>query len=320
MKVSNIVVVGASLAGLNAVESLRSEGYDGRISLVGSETFHPYDRPPLSKQILDGSVGAEPPYLRTEREFADLDIDLYLGESATEVNTKEKYVVIGGAAHIKYDGMLISTGAYARPLKDMPVMDGIHLLRNHGDALAIRKAFQTCSKVVIIGAGFIGSEVAASARSLGISVTILESLPAPLIRVLGSEMGGAFAQIHKENGVDLKCNVNVVGFGGGVKVERVKLADGSTIDADLVVIGIGAIPATDWLISSGLKIDDGVICDEYCYTGASGVYAAGDVARWWHPRYQKYLRVEHWSNAVEQGVVSAGNISKMTTLKFNLVL
>jgi len=310
MKMSKIVVVGASLAGLNAVETFRRDGYDGKIFLVGSEKFLPYDRPPLSKQVLTESEISGPPLLRTEAEFADLDVELHLGETATHLNVKDKTVVIGSTSQLKYDGLIISTGAFARPLKSATKLNGIHLLRNFEDAVAIHKAFRNSSQVVIIGAGFIGSEVASSARAMGLTVTILESLPVPLTRVLGTKMGSAFASIHGEYGVDLKCNVNVVGFEGSESVERVKLADGSTINADLVVIGVGAIPSTQWLENSGLNIDNGVICDEYCAASESGIYAAGDVARWWHPKYQKHLRVEHWSNAVEQGVVSAGNMLK----------
>lgn len=308
MKLSKVVIVGASLAGLNAAETLRSMGYDGKISLIGDEKYLPYDRPPLSKQVLDGSYAAEPPYLREAEEFTALDLDLYLGCTATAVNTINRRVIVGSGDSIEFDGLLLATGAQARPMLNVSKMQGIHTLRNFNDAVSIRKAFKTCSRVVIIGGGFIGSEVASSARSLGLQVTILEALPVPLSRVLGDEMGSACSKIHSDYGTDLKCNAIVKGFDGGDHVERVRLGDGSTIDTDLVVIGIGAVPSTKWLDSSDLNIDNGVVCDEHCFTGAPGVYAAGDVARWWHPRLQKYLRVEHWSNAVEQGVIAAKNM------------
>lgn len=308
MPLSRVVVVGASLAGLNAVEALRTAGYQGRLSLVGKEPHLPYDRPPLSKQILDGRLPAELPALRTADELAALDLDLHLGLAATDLDLDRRRLVLHGGDELDFDGLILATGAKPRTLPGTPAMDGVHVMRTIEDALAVRTAFDGGARVVVVGAGFIGSEVAASARARGLDVTVLEALPVPLGRVLGTQIGSVCAELQRDHGVDVRCGVGVAGFEGGDRVERVLLADGSSIAADVVVVGVGVTPSTAWLESSGLLLDDGIICDQFCSTGAPGVYAAGDIARWFHPTLGERLRVEHWSNAVEQGTAAARNL------------
>ena len=299
-----IIVVGASLAGLRAVERLRQQGYAGRIVWVGEEPHLPYDRPPLSKQILLGSWDVDRTALRRE-PYEELELDLRLGRRATALDPAERTLALDDGTSEPYDALLIATGAAARPLPGQPDLEGIHLLRSLDDSLAIRAALEHSPRVVVVGAGFIGAEVAASARARGLDVVMVEPQPVPLLRGLGAEMGEVCAQIHRDQGVDLRCGISVEGFEGTQRVERVRLSDGTRMDADLVVVGIGAQPATDWLASSGLALDDGVMCDDRCRASAPGVYAAGDVARFDNPLFGEQMRIEHWSNAIDQGAHAA---------------
>jgi NADPH-dependent 2,4-dienoyl-CoA reductase/sulfur reductase-like enzyme len=305
---SRIVVVGASLAGINAAESLREAGYDGRLHLVGGEEHLPYDRPPLSKEILQGSKDETDVALRSTGEIDDLDLDLHLGTTATDLDLQDRRLGLHGGDRLDFDGLVIATGARPRHLPGTPTLDGVHVMRTIDDALAVRRAFDAGARVAVVGAGFIGSEVAASARARGLDVTVLEALPVPLSRVIGEDMGRACAALHVDNGVDLRCGAGVAGFEGGERVEQVRLADGSAVPADVVIVGIGVVPATTWLEPSGLELDDGIICDAYCAASAPGVYAAGDVARWHHPGLDERIRVEHWTNAAEQGAAAARNL------------
>lgn len=306
MAPSKLVIVGASLAGLRAAEALRRQGYDGRLTVIGDEPHFPYDRPPLSKQILRGEWQPEQIVLRRQ-PYEDLDLDLRLGTRATALEIAEQRVELEGERPVSYDGLLIATGAAARRLPDLPDLEGIHVLRGLDDALAIRAGLEQNPRVCVVGAGFIGAEVAASARQLGLEVTMVDPLPVPCQRGLGVEMGGLLAGLHRDHGVDLRLGTGVTGFEGDSRIERIRLSDGSAIETDLVVVGIGAVPATDWLKSSGLELRDGVVCDSTCATRAPGVFAAGDVARWDHPLFGD-IRVEHWTNAVEQGVYCASRL------------
>lgn len=306
----NLVVVGASLAGLRAAEAARKAGFEGRITLVGAEEHLPYDRPPLSKAYLDqlpeGAAPA-PPSFRVEDTLRDeLGVRLELGAPATGLDTTGKHVLIGGRA-IAYDALVIATGADARRLPDSDGLAGVHTLRTLDDAIAVREALEAGARTVVIGAGFIGSEVAAGARKRGLQVTVLEALPTPLVRAVGDPMGALCASLHERNGTDLRCGVGVTGLAGKERVERVLLSDGTAIDADLVVVGIGAVPATGWLEDSGLRLDNGIVCDETLWTGADRVYAAGDVARWYNPLFERDMRLEHWTSAAEQGARAARN-------------
>ncbi|MFI5315070.1 MAG: NAD(P)/FAD-dependent oxidoreductase [Myxococcota bacterium] len=299
MPLEKIAIVGASLTGLRAAESLRRLGYGGRLLVVGAEKHLPYDRPPLSKELLQGHWEVDRIALR-RRPYEELDLDLRLGVRAQSLDLAARQLTLDGGARESFDALLICTGASARRLRGQPELPGLHLLRSLDDSLAIRAALEARPRVLVVGAGFIGAEVAASCRARGLAVTVVEPLPVPLARALGEAMGGVCAELHRDHGVDLRCGVGVTGFEGAGRVERVVLSDGAALEADLVVVGIGAAPETGWLAGSGLRIDDGVVCDSHC-AAAPGVFAAGDVARWHNPLFGEDMRVEHWSNAVEQG-------------------
>jgi NADPH-dependent 2,4-dienoyl-CoA reductase/sulfur reductase-like enzyme len=303
-----IVVVGGSLAGLRAIETLRRLGYEGRIQLVGAEEHLPYDRPPLSKQVLAGAWEPDRIWLKDEEAFDGLEVEAHLGRTATDLDLDERVVVLHAGTRLRFDGLLVATGARPRHLPDSAELEGVHVLRTLEDCVSLRRAFEKNPRVVVVGAGFIGSEVAATARTRGLEVTVLEALPVPLERGLGQAMGRVCGDLHRDHGVTLRCEASVAGFEGSGRVERVWLADGSTVEADVVVVGVGVVPNTSWLDSSGLTINDGVVCDERCATGAPGVYAAGDVARWHNPLFDEEMRVEHWTNASDQGVVAAQNL------------
>jgi NADPH-dependent 2,4-dienoyl-CoA reductase/sulfur reductase-like enzyme len=307
-----VVVVGASLAGLRAAETLRREGYDGRLVLVGAEAHEPYDRPPLSKQVLAGEVDVDRIALRPAG-YDDLDLELRLGERAVALDAGAREVTLaadgrGPSEVIGFDGLVVATGAAPRRLPSMvdaPVPDGVFVLRSLDDALALRDRLAARPKVVVVGAGFIGSEVAATCRMRGLDVTVLEALPAPLVRGLGPILGAVCGELHRDHGVDLRLNVGVEGFEGAGRVERVRLDDGGTVDADVVVVGVGVAPVTDWLDGSGLTVDNGVVCDA-TLLAAPGIVAAGDVARWPNPLFDgEVTRLEHWTNASDQGVAAA---------------
>jgi 3-phenylpropionate/trans-cinnamate dioxygenase ferredoxin reductase component len=297
----SITIVGASLAGLRAAESLRRQEFDGPITLIGDEPHAPYDRPPLSKQFLAGEWTDDRLALTKPEKLAELDFEFRLGTRATAFDLASRRLTLDDGDDLEVDGLLIATGARCRTLPGTEGMEGVFVLRGLDDSSAIRAAFDSNpSRVVVVGAGFIGAEVAATARERGLDVTLIEALPQPLGRVLGDEMGAVCADVHREHGVDLRVGVGVDAIEGDGKVERVRLSDGSVVEADVVVVGIGVIPNTEWLEGSGLEIDNGVVCDATCLA-APGVTAAGDVARWPNHRFDEVMRVEHWDNAVEQG-------------------
>ncbi|MFI5053301.1 MAG: NAD(P)/FAD-dependent oxidoreductase [Acidimicrobiia bacterium] len=299
-----VVVVGASLAGLRATETLRHDGFDGRLVLVGAEPHLPYDRPPLSKQLLAGEW--EPQDLALRRApYEELDVELRLGVRAVGLEADAREVALDDGDRIAFDGAVVATGAAPRVLPNTPALEGVHVLRTVDDALDLRARLDTGARVVVVGAGFIGSEVAATCRQRGLAVTVLEALPAPLVRGLGPVLGMVCGELHRDHGVDLRLGVGVAGIEGIGKVERVRLDDGTAVEADVVVVGVGVAPVTDWLEGSGLVLDNGVVCDE-TLLAAPGVVAAGDVARWPNPRFGgELMRLEHWTNAAEQGVAAA---------------
>ncbi|HEU5305781.1 MAG TPA: FAD-dependent oxidoreductase [Acidimicrobiia bacterium] len=299
-----MVVVGASLAGLRATEALRRDGYEGRIVLVGAESHLPYDRPPLSKQLLAGEW--EPQELGLRRaSYDELELDLRLGVRATALDAAARVVTLDDGEQLAFDGALLATGATPRTLPGTPDLDGIFVLRTVDHALDLRARLEDHPRVVVIGAGFIGSEVAATCRGRGLQVTVLEALPAPLVRGLGETLGMVCGELHRDHGVDLRLGVGVAAIEGDGKVERVRLDDGSAVDADIVVVGVGVVPVTEWLEGSGLTLDNGVVCDE-TLLAAPGIVAAGDVARWPNPMFDgELMRLEHWTNAAEQGVAAA---------------
>ncbi|GAB3003402.1 FAD-dependent oxidoreductase [Amycolatopsis acidiphila] len=303
----HVVVVGASLAGLRACESARREGFTGKLTLVGAEEHLPYDRPPLSKAFLQDDPMPEVPRLPAASTLADaLEVDLRLGRPATGLDVEGHRLLIG-ETEVSYDALLLATGASPRRLPGSEHLAGVHTLRTLEDACAVRAALKRGAKTVVVGAGFIGSEVASAARKRGLPVTIVEAQPTPLVRAVGYRAGEALASLHHRNDTDLRCDVGVEALQGSGSIESVRLTDGTELAADLVVVGIGAAPATGWLEGSSLTLDDGVVCDEQLRAGPE-VYAAGDVARWLSPDFDVVLRLEHWTNAAEQAARAIRNL------------
>ncbi|MEV6646578.1 FAD-dependent oxidoreductase [Amycolatopsis sp. NPDC051371] len=293
-----LVVVGASLAGLRAVESARRTGYRGRIVLIGAEEHLPYDRPPLSKAFLDADGPGEVTPFHSETVLRDeLGVELMLGAPAESLDTGAREVTVAGAP-VRYDALVIATGATARRLP------GARTLRTAEDAVAVRAALDDGARTVVIGAGFIGSEVASAARKRGLPVTIVEASAVPLARAVGEVAGAELAGLHRAAGTELRLATEVTGVADGVR-----LSTGEVLPADLVVAGIGAVPATGWLEGSGLTLherDRGVVCDATLSAGPPGVYAAGDVAHVANPLFDgEPMRPEHWTNAAEQGAAAA---------------
>jgi 3-phenylpropionate/trans-cinnamate dioxygenase ferredoxin reductase component len=298
--VPRITIVGASLAGFRAAQTLRREGFDGTITVIGAESLHPYDRPPLSKRFLAGA--AELVDLSLERRSGDdLAIDWRLGTIAASLDAAARTVTLESGEVVGSDGVILACGARPRTLPGEPP-DGVHVLRTVGDSSALGADLASGPRrLVVVGAGFIGAEVAATARSMGVEVTILEALDLPLGRVLPPELGQVCADLHRDHDVDLRLGVGVDGLdAAGGHVTGVRLADGTAVEAEVVLVGIGVVPNTEWLEGSGLTLDDGVVCDETTLA-APGVVAAGDVARWHNPRFGEAMRIEHWDNAVAMG-------------------
>ncbi len=305
---ARIAVIGASAAGLSVVEGLRRLGFDGQLSLVGDETHLPYDRPPLSKQLLRGEWESERVQLRGPEALAALDLDLRLGVRAVALDTGRRRIRLSDGDSLDYDAAVVATGLTPRQLPSAEGLSGVHTLRTLEDALALREALRDGPRLVVIGSGFIGAEAAAVAREAGASVTMVSRGPAPLADVLGDELGSLLAETHAAHGVRLLTGARVTGLTGAHgRVTGVTLADGTTVLADAVLVAIGAAPNTDWLRGSGIPLDDGVRCDPTLHAGA-GVWAAGDVARWPHPRTGLPTRIEHRTNAAEQGLAVARNI------------
>ncbi|MGW1208432.1 NAD(P)/FAD-dependent oxidoreductase [Streptomyces sp. NPDC002499] len=301
-----IVVVGASAAGLAAAETLRREGYDGTLTLVGDEPLAPYDRPPLSKQVLSAEWEPERLTLRPAADLAALDLDLRLGVAATGLQLADQVVRLADGTQVPYDGLILATGVRPRRLPG----EGAHVLRTLGDALTLREQLRPGVRLVIVGAGFLGAEAAAVAWRLGAHVTLLEPAPVPLAHAVGTRVGELLTRAHVDRGVDLRCGVRV----SEVTEDGVRLADGGIVEADEVLVAVGSRPNTEWLESSGLPLGDGVVCDEYC-EAAWNVYAAGDVARWYNPLFGTSMRIEHRTNAAEQGMAAARNLLRRDARK-----
>ena len=302
------VIVGASLAGAKAAQTLRHEGFEGRVVLVGAEAKRPYERPSLSKAYVRRETG-EPVYVHGEGFYADHDIELRLGRTAVDMNPSLKEVALDDGERLRYDRLLLTTGAEPRRLA-IPGggLDGVLYLRTVEDSDALRKRLDRGGAVVVVGAGWIGAEIAASARQRGLQVTVVAPSKIPLERALGREVGVVYHDIHSEHGVTMLLGAGVEAFEGDRRVERVRTSDGRHLDCDFVVVGIGAVPRTQLASWGGLATGDGIFVDEYLQTGAPGVFAAGDVACAQHPFYGRRIRVEHWANALRQGPVAARNM------------
>ena len=295
-----IVIVGGGLAAARTAEQLRRADYTGPIMIVSDEVHLPYDRPPLSKEVLRKEV--DDVALKPREWYDENDITLRLGSAATRLDTHEQTVTLDDGAVLGYDELVIATGLVPRRIPAFPDLEGIRVLRSFDESMALREHASAARRAVVIGAGFIGCEVAASMRGLGVDVVLIEPQPQPLAAVLGEQIGELVARLHRDEGVDVRLGVGVAEVRGEGHVDTGVLTDGTEVPADLVVVGIGSRPATQWLDGSGIEVDNGVICDEAGRTSAPNVWALGDVASWRDPMGHQ-ARVEHWSNVGEQARV-----------------
>jgi len=302
-----IVIVGASLAGARAAETLRGEGFDGPVTLIGSEDETPYERPPLSKDYLMGKHGRDKLYVQSREWYGEHNVDLRLATIVTEVDPSAHEIVLNDGSRLGYSRLLLTTGSSPRrvPIPGAD-LEGVMYLREVQDSDRIRAAFERASRVAVIGAGWIGLETAAAARTAGDEVTVLEMAELPLLRVLGREVAEVFAKLHTDNGVNLRTGVQVAEItGSGGAVNGVRLSDGTQVDADVVIVGVGITPNTALASAAGLRVDNGVVTDAQLRTSDQDVFAAGDVANAFHPLIGKHIRVEHWANARHQPVAAA---------------
>jgi NADPH-dependent 2,4-dienoyl-CoA reductase/sulfur reductase-like enzyme len=292
-----IVIVGGGLAAARTGEQLRRSEYTGPITIVSDEDHLPYDRPPLSKEVLRAET--DDVTLKPAEFYEENDITVLLGNGARTVHTDAKTVTLADGSELGYDELIIATGLVPKRIPSFPDLPGIHVLRSVDESLALRKEAGSARRAVVVGAGFIGCEVAASLRGLGVDVVLVEPQPSPLASVLGEQIGELVARMHRAEGVDVRCGVGVSEVSGAEKVEKVKLSDGTELDADIVVVGIGSHPATSWLDGSGVEVDNGVVCDTHGRASAPHVWAIGDVASWRRTAGHQ-VRVEHWSNVADQ--------------------
>jgi 3-phenylpropionate/trans-cinnamate dioxygenase ferredoxin reductase component len=303
------VIVGANLAGGAAASTLRAEGYDGPLVLIGAEPHPPYERPPLSKEYLRGETTFEASYLRPPSWYEEAGIDLRLGARVTSIDPAAREVRVEDGTRVEYEQLLLATGGRNRRL-DVPGadLDGILELRTIEDADRIRAEAATATKVVVVGAGFIGCEVAASLRTMGLDVEVIEVFEAPLVRVLGPEVAGVMESIHRDHGVGFHLGQAVTSFEGGERVQAVVTDRGTRVEGDLVVVGVGIVPNDELAAAAGIATGNGILVDERCRTSVEGVYAAGDVANHRHPVFGRRVRVEHYDNALKQGSAAARNM------------
>ncbi len=307
VRTSGIVIVGAGLAGAKAAETLRDQGFEGRVTLIGDERHRPYERPPLSKGYLQGTAEQESVFVHPASWYGTNAIDLRLDVRAKAVHASAHEVILADGERLAYDALILATGSSPRRLS-VPGADraGVHYLRRLDDSDRLRASFARAGRVAVIGGGWIGLEVAAAARTAGLAVTILELEQLPLLRVLGPRVAQVFADLHRDHGVDLRCEVRVEGIlADAESVRGVELGTGEVVDADLVVVGVGITPNTALADGAGLDVANGIRVDEHLRTSDPDIYAAGDVANAYHPLLGRHLRVEHWANALHQGPVAA---------------
>jgi NADPH-dependent 2,4-dienoyl-CoA reductase/sulfur reductase-like enzyme len=302
-----VAVVGASLAGLTAARALRDQSYDGRIVIIGDEEHAPYDRPPLSKDFLGGTASLDDIALGTPDD-EDLALEWRLGTTAVGLDHLGRSVLLRDGSEIQADGVVLATGARARRLPGGDRLDGVHVLRSLDDAIALRADLAAAGRLVVIGAGFIGAEVASTARKLGLEVTVVETQPVPLAGPLGAAMGAVCAELHGAHGTRLLTGTGVAGLVGAGRVEAVELADGTRLPADVVVVGIGATPNIEWLAESGVTLGNGVLTDARGATNIPGVIAVGDCAATWSVSAERHVRIEHWTNALEQPATAVATL------------
>lgn len=318
-KPAGTVVVGASVAGVRVARSLRRAGYGGPVVLVGEEPELPYDKPPLSKQYLNKSMGSGDLLLLSREEAERESIDLRLGVPASALEPEERIVVLADGSRIDYENCVLATGASARP-SPWEARSGVYLLRTRRDSDALSEALLPGRRVAVVGGGFIGAEVASAAVAKGCDVVVIDPLQTPLARVVGEELGQRLVGLHARHGVRTLFGVGVAQLSGSEGNLNITLADGAELAADVAVVGIGAVCNDAWLAGSGVPLDDGVVCDEFCRVeGLSSVYASGDLARWFHRRHQELIRVEHWTNAVEQAACVARSIASGTPVAYEPV-
>jgi 3-phenylpropionate/trans-cinnamate dioxygenase ferredoxin reductase subunit len=301
---ASVVVVGGGLAATRTVEELRELGAESRITVVAQEAVPPYDRPPLSKEVLRGE--REPVPLRSEWE--SLDVDLRLDSKGVALRPDDHVVLLDDGTELPYDAAVLATGAEPRLLPGV-TGQGVHVLRTASDAHSLSEDVRRASRLVVVGGGFIGCEAAASARAMGAEVTLIEVLAAPLSRVLGLQVGAEVARLHEEQGVRVVAGTSVLEARGEGDERELLLSDTTTVGAPVVLVGLGVAPDVDWLEGSGVAVDDGVVCDATGRTSVPGVWAAGDMARWWHPLYGDHVRLEHWTSAADQGATVAKDLA-----------
>jgi 3-phenylpropionate/trans-cinnamate dioxygenase ferredoxin reductase subunit len=292
-----IVIVGGGLAAARTAEQLRRSEYTGPVTILSDEDHLPYDRPPLSKEVLRSET--DDVTLKPAEFYDENDITVLLGKGARSIDVAAQTVTLSDGSELGYDELVIATGLVPKRIPSFPNIEGIHVLRSIDESLALRQQAASARHAVVVGAGFIGCEVAASLRGLGVDVVLVEPQPSPLASVLGEEIGSLVARLHRAEGVDVRCGVGVAEVRGTEKVEKVVLGDGTELDADLVVVGIGSHPATEWLDGTGIDVDNGVVCDASGRSSAPHVWAIGDVASWRH-NLGHQVRVEHWSNVADQ--------------------
>jgi 3-phenylpropionate/trans-cinnamate dioxygenase ferredoxin reductase component len=304
-----LAIVGASVAGAKAAESARESGYDGRVVLVGDEATAPYERPPLSKAVLRGEADPASTRVHPDGYYHDHDIEL-VTDRVVAIDSSSRRLALSDGETLAFDAAILATGAEPRRLAVPGAeLEGVRYLRSVDDSNRLREAIRAASRVAVIGAGWIGSEVAASARQMGADVVLIAPTPVPLGHVLGEEIGEVFRRLHADHGVQLRLGVGVGELRGAGGVEEVVLSDGATEAADLVVAGIGVTPRTDLAAGCGLTVDNGIVADQHLETNVPAIYAAGDVANAWHPRYRRHVRVEHWANALNQGTTAGRNVA-----------
>lgn len=304
----DVVIVGASVAGLTTAVTLRSLGYEGKLTLIGDEPHTPYSRPPLSKQILIGAWQPDRIKLRTDEELSALDAELLFGRSATGLDIAARRVLLNDGDTVPYDALVIATGVIPSSLPDAHHLAGVHLLRTLDDTLALRAELRRGPRVAVVGAGFLGAEAASACRRMNLDVTMIDPRPVPMRRQFGDRIAGLVGQLHRDNGVSMRCGTDVKRFlAENGRVTGLELADGTTLDADVAVVAIGATPAIGWLAGSGLELRNGVECDATC-RAAPGIYAAGDVASWHNNHFDRRMRLEHRLNATEQAQAVARNL------------